>query len=189
MFERRTYSAVEFFHVLVACQPLAVRRIDHHQGICHLVFDFRLLAFDFRQLRIELLHTYLSELHVTLHSGGLDVLGGLSDGIERGVGTVYPVRESPLLAVVVINPVPQLRVEVMPPLEGERLPEDSGGYVPCDECRLYGQGTRAAHGVVEVALPLPARHQQHARRQDLVDGRFSRRYTVSAFVQALAAAV
>ena len=97
--------------------------------------------------------------------------------------------ELSLLRIVVVDITPQLRIKIRPFLKPERLPEYARSYVPCYQCRLDGDGAGTAHRIIEIALPAPSGYQQHSGSQHLIDRSFGRRYTVSALMQTLAAAV
>ena len=52
---------------------------------------------------VYLLHADLLEFDIVLHAGGLDILGGLLDGIERGVGTIDAMGELAFLRIIIID--------------------------------------------------------------------------------------
>ena len=174
--EARADVLVELHHVLVLREPLAVWRVHHHH--CALRVD-----------AVQFLQAYLPYVDVALHARRLHVLQGRLHCIEACVAAVYAVREVPLCRVVVIDFLKEAAVEVLPFLEGEPLPEHARSYVVRYQRRLYGQCAGAAHRVVEVRLPVPARHQQHAGSKRLVDRGFGGGGAITAFVQRLAAAV
>ena len=51
-------------------------------------------------------HESLLGEHISMHAGGLDVLGGLLNGIERGIRAVYLVVELAFLAVIIVDVAP-----------------------------------------------------------------------------------
>ena len=91
--------------------------------------------------------------------------------------------------LVVVDIVEQLTVEVRPFLKGILLAEQARCHVAGNESRLDEQRTAAAHGVNEVCFTLPARHENHAGSQHLVERRLDRLLTVSATMQRLTAGV
>ena len=99
------------------------------------------------------------------------------------------VVELALLGVVVVDAREELLVEVGPFLEGEAFAEDARRDVARDECGLYGDCSRSAHGVDEVGVTLPSRHENHASCEDLVEGSLDTLLSVAAAVQGVAAGV
>ena len=129
------------------------------------------------------------EVDVFGHAGTLDVLGGNVDGPGRDVAAVYAVGKFAFVAVVVVESLEKFLVEVLPPFEGKALAEDAGIGVGGDEGGFDEKGTRAAHGVDEVFLAVPAGFEYHAGRQHLVDGRLGLSHTVAPLVERLARTV
>ena len=163
VFEGRTDSRIKILHLFVRVETLAVRGIEHHQGIYHFVIYHLPIyciigPFDF-------FHADLLEFDIFLDTGGFDILGCLLDGIERGIGAVDLMGEIPLVAVVDVNVTPEVGIEIGPFLKSVRRTEDTRGDVAGDKGSFNKESSRAAHGVIEVELPVPSRHEQHACRQ------------------------
>ena len=97
--------------------------------------------------------------------------------------------ELAFLRIIVVNLVEQVLVEVCPFLEGVLLAEHTRGHVAGYEGSLDEQCARAAHGVDEVGLAVPAGHENHSGRQHLVERGLNVLLPVAAAVQALAAGV
>ena len=99
------------------------------------------------------------------------------------------VRKLALAAVVVVDFVKQLTVEVAPALKGKTVAihtrEDVAGNHGC----LNEEGTRATHRIYEVALSAPAGHKYDSGSQHLVDGCLGLRHAVATLVQRLARTV
>ena len=154
---------------------LTVGRISHHDAL--------LLG-----LREEL-EVLFSDGDVVGQTGGLDVQTGCIDGLDVDVVAIDVMLELAFLRVVIVYLVEEVGIEVGPLLEGKLLAEQSRGHIAGNQGGLDEQRTTAAHGVDEVAVALPARHQDHAGSQHLVERCFHRLLTVAATVQRLATGV
>ena len=129
------------------------------------------------------------EVDVFGYAGTFDVLGGNVDSPGRDVAAVYAMSKFAFVAVVVVECLEKLLVEVLPPFEGKALAEDAGIGVGGDEGGFDENGTRAAHGVDKVFLAVPAGFEYHAGRQHLVDGRLGLSHAVAPLVERLARTV
>ena len=124
---------------------------------------------------------------VLSQSGCAHVEAGRLYGLGVYVIAVYVVRELAFLRVVVVYAVEEVGVEVGPLLERIALAEHARSHVAGDERGLDKQRARAAHGVDEVRIALPSRHEYHARGEHLVERSLDRLLPVAAAVQAFAA--
>ena len=177
MFECGSDSAVEAFHIFVAGQSLAVRRVHHDEWPVGLLSGF------------EFFQANLSEFDISRHARGFDIFLGLLNGVERSVRTIYFVRKLAFLAIVVVDFAPEIGVEIGPFLEGKSLAEDARRDISCDQRGLDGQSAGTAHRVVEIGLSSPSGYEQHTCCKCLIDRRFGVGDAVTAFVQTLAATV
>ena len=90
------------------------------------------------------------------------------------------VMELALLGIVVVDAVEDVGIEIRPFLEGIFFAEEPGGHVAGYEGRLDGQCAAAAHRVDEVAVALPACHQDHAGSKHLVQWGFNALLAIAA---------
>ncbi len=171
VFEPVADQAVQPFHVLDA-DALAVGGIGNQHSSFGSFLPFRQGA------GMQLDHT--------ADSGAAYVLRGDVDGAGRHVGPDYLVGELPFAGIVVIEAVKQLRVEVLPVLEGEMAAVDSRIYVGGDQGRLDQEGAGSAHGVDQRRIAPPAAFEDDAGGEHLVDGGLGLRHAVAALVQRLA---
>ena len=88
--------------------------------------------------------------------------------LDVAVVGIDMVFELAFLRVVVVDAVEEILIEVGPFLEGKLLAEHAWRNVARNEGSLNGDGSRTAHGVDEVALAVPSRHENHAGSQHLV---------------------
>ena len=154
---------------------LAVGRIGDHDALL---------------LRLgEVLEVLLTHGDVARQSCGLHVHQCRVHGLDIHVVAVDMVVELALHAVVVVDRVEEVGIEVGPFLEGILLSEESWCHVPGDQRCLDEQGATAAHGVDEVGVALPARHQDHTCCQHLVQRCLYALLAVAAAVERLTAGV
>ena len=97
--------------------------------------------------------------------------------------------ELAFLAVIVVDGVEQLLVEVNPLLESELFTEHARGNVTRYQGGFDGDGSRTTHRVYQVTFTFPAGHQYHSGGQDLVQRSFHRFLAVTAAVQGFTAGV
>ena len=151
---------------------LAIGRIGHHQGrLGRLLEVLEVLQLNGDGLR-QSCCTYVQT--------------GLGHSLRVDVVAIDVVVAIAFLRVVVVYLVEELLVEVGPFLEGKLLAEQAGTHVAGDEGCLDEQRTASTHGVDEVGLAAPARHQDHACCQHLVERGLGRLLTIAATMQALA---
>ncbi len=117
------------------------------------------------------------------HAGVFEVGCGYVDGFRRNVGANDGDGDFAFGAVVVIDFVEKVAVEVWPRFECEVFAEYAGGDVGCYQSRLAQEGAAAAHGVDERGVAAPAAAQYYSCRKHFVDGGFGLRHAVAAFVQ------
>ena len=129
------------------------------------------------------------ELDVFVKAGILDVGTRNGNGLALDVAAVYLVGELALSAVIVIDALKQLGIIVGPILERIAVAVHARSDVGTDKGCLDEEGARAAHGVYQVGLAVPAAQQDDACRQHLVDGCVGLSHAPAAFEQRLAAAV
>ncbi len=175
MLELGADEGVEGVHV-VDTDALAVGRIGHHHA-------GRLRGLGPGAQRLAL------QLYVAGHAGALDIALGDGDSLGRDVGAVYLVGDGALAAVVVVQAVKELGVEVGPALKCKSAAEDAGVDVGGDEGCLDKECTRAAHGVDQRAVAAPAAAQDDACGEHLVDGGVGLGHAVAALVERLARGV
>ena len=138
---------------------------------------------------LEVLEVLLGHGDVVRQSGRLDIDAGGIDSLDVHVIPVDMMVERTLPRVVVVYLVEEVGIEVRPLLKGKLLAEESRRHVAGDERRLNQQCAAAAHGVDEVGVALPSRHQYHACCQHLVQWSLHRLLPVPSPVQRLAAGV
>ena len=129
------------------------------------------------------------ELDVLVESCALDVGTGDSDGLALDVAAIDLVGELTLGTVVVVDVGEQFLVIVGPLLEGIVVTINARGDVGADEGSLDEECARAAHGVDQVGLAVPAAQQDDAGSEHLVDGCIGLPHTPAALEQRFAAAV
>ena len=137
----------------------------------------------------EVLEVLLSDGDVVGQTCGLHVEEGRIDGFDVNVVTVYMVLELTLLALVVIDFIEQVCIEVRPFLKGIFFAEQTRGHVLGDEGCLDENGTGAAHGIDEIGVALPTREQDHACSEHLIERCLDTLLTITASVQRLTAGV
>ena len=137
----------------------------------------------------EVLEVLLLNGDVTAQPGGLHVHHCRVHGLDVHVVAIDMVLELALHAVVIVYLVEEVGIEVGPLLEGILLAEQTRGHVLGDECRLDEQGARAAHGVDEVGIALPAAHQDHACREHFVERGLDALLAIASAVERLTAGV
>ena len=103
-------------------------------------------------------------------SGTLDVGTGNGNGLALNIVAINLVLEFAFGAVVVIDALEEFVVIVGPSLESILVAIHARIDVGGDEGGLDQEGSRAAHGVDEVALAPPAAQQDDAGGKHLVDG-------------------
>ena len=137
----------------------------------------------------ELLYGHGPEVDVLVEARAFNILLRYLDGAQGTVEAVALEVELPFRAVVVVKAVEELLIEVAPFFKGKGGAVYAGRYVQCNHGGLYEQRSGAAHGVVEVALPFPAGHEEHSCGECLVERGFRLRDAPASFVQGLAGAV
>jgi hypothetical protein len=157
------------FEEIVGRDTFPIRRIgDHDRLLCGL---------------FELLEVLLLDDDVLGCTGCFDVLGSNGDGARTAVVSVYLMFKGTLLTVVVVYLVVQLGIEIFPFLEGVVLTEDAGVDVAGDEVRFYGEGSRSAHRVDEVAISFPTGQQDDTCSENFVDRCIDRSLTITTAMQ------
>ena len=167
---------------LLHMHTLAVRWIRHQQHV------LALLAFLFCCQSL-VRYVGLLELYILGDTSRLGVLLSKRQRTFRHVTGVNLVRELPLLAVVFIQLLEQLLVEVMPFLKGKTVSEDAWRNVQGYQSGFNDDSSASAHWIDEVTLSVPSCHQQHSRCHGFTDGCLVLHHSVSTLVQALARAV
>ncbi len=164
-------QAVEPFHV-VGTDTFAIG------GICYQYAPFgRFLPF--RQgAGVQLDHA--------ADARAADILGGDVNRAGRHVGADDFVGYLALFRIVVIEAVKQLRVEVLPVLEGEMAAVDTGIYVGGNQRGLDQECAGAAHRVNQGAVAAPAAFENDAGGEHLVNRGLGLRDAVAALVERLA---
>ena len=150
---------------------LAIGWVGHHQGRLGRLLEV-----------LEVLQLHADDLCQT---GSTHVQTSLCHGLRIDVVAIDVVVEVALLRVVVVDLVEEFLVEVGPFLEGELLAEQAWTHIAGDEGCLDEQCAATAHGVDEVGLAAPARHQDHTGCQHLVEWCLSGLLTVAATMQRL----
>ena len=151
-------------------QPLAYHLIGGQQVGCRDAFSIRRIGHhDAGFLRLlEVLEVLLVDGDVAGETSRFDVHAGGIDRFDVHIVTIDVVFELTLLRVVVVDFVKEFRVEVGPLLKCKLLTEQARSHIPRNECSLDEQGAGTAHGVNEISLSLPSRHQNHSCCQYLV---------------------
>ena len=172
--ERRAERGIESVNIR-RTEALAIGGIGHHDA-----FGRRLCPL-IERLALELDHI--------LDTCRLDILAGDSHSVCVDVATVDLVGEFLLLAIVVIELLEEVCVEVGPLLESEALAEDTGVDIAGYEGRLNQECARAAHRIREIAVSAPSGLHDDARSQDLVDRCLGVVDLISAVTERLAARI
>ena len=131
----------------------------------------------------KLVEILLGYFDLFAQSGSFDIPCGDVYGVAVNVVTIDLMCEFTFLRLVVVNPVKHLLVEVRPFLESIFLAEYARCDAAGDKCRFDGYRSRTAHRVYQVAFAVPARHQDHAGGQYLVQRGFHGFLPVAAPVQ------
>ena len=137
----------------------------------------------------EHLEVLLRDGNIASQTSSLYIQARRVHGLDVDVVTIDVVLEFALLRVVVVNLVKQVGVEVGPLLEGKLLAEQAWSHVAGYQRSLDEQRTASAHGVNEIRLARPARHQNHTCGQHLVQRGLDALLTIAATMQRLAARV
>ena len=142
---------------------------------------------------IDLLKILYREGNVLLQTSFTDVFGGDIDGDLGDVRSVDVVQEFLFLRIVIVEFLPEVVVVSQfaygPTLEAEALAIESGRCVGGDERSLDEEGSRAAHGVIEVACAVVAGLEQDACGKHFADGGVGELLLVAALVERVAARV
>ena len=179
--EGATEAAVEVFDRLPLGQPLAVGRVgEHTTALARALHPGQLPLADDDHL------AQAGGDHVLARLGDHLGVGVVADELRPGLG------QAALLALQGLGgePLPQLRVVLVPGHEAELLAQQARGRVAEHERRLDEQGAAAAHRVEQDGLlggPLgPAGQADNGRGQALLERRLTRAGAVAAAVQAVA---
>ena len=121
-----------------------------------------------------------------LQAGGAYVAAGCLHGLGVDVGADDGVGGVALLAVVVVEALEELAVEVGPLLESVAGAEDARVDVRGYECGFDEEGAGAAHGVEERGVSAPAGLEDDAGGEDLVEGCLCGLDAVAALAERLA---
>ena len=137
----------------------------------------------------KVLEVLQGDCHLLAQTSSLHVACGYLHRLSVVVVAVDMVLKLLLPAVVLVYALKELAIEVGPLLKRIFLAEHTGSYATRYQRRLHGKRAATAHGVDEVALATPARLQDDAGSQHLVQGRLHGLLAIAAAVQALARAV
>ena len=91
-----------------------------------------------------------------------------------------------LRRVVIVYLAAKLTVEVWPTFEGIALTINAWRRTRSDQRSLYEEGARPTEGIHQIALSVPARLEQDARCQHLINRSTILLHTIAPLVQALA---
>ena len=94
--------------------------------------------------------------------------------------SVNLMRKFALLAIIIVNLVEHLRIEIHPFLKCESFAEYSRSDVSCYQCCFHRNRSRTAHRVNQVTFAAPSCHQNHTGSQYFVQRSFYLFLTVSA---------
>ena len=126
LFEPGTDGLVEVEDV-VGGDALAIRRVGDHDG--------RLLRL------LKLIEVLLHDVHHLVHSSRASIVDCRGHGVAVDVVSIDFVVELPLLAVVVVDPLQEVFIEVFPAFESKLLPEHTRIDIEGDERRLHENGS------------------------------------------------
>ena len=160
---------------VVGRDALTVWRIGHHDTLV---------------LRLgEVLEVLLLDSDIVGQTSSLDVETGRVDSLDVYIVAVDMMVELTFLRIVVVNLVKEVGIEVGPLLEGKLLAEQARSHVSGNKRSLDEQCARTTHGINEIRLAMPARHQDDTCSQYFVDGGFDRLLAIAATMQRLATGV
>ena len=134
---------------------LTIRRVAHDDGLL-------------RRLG-EVLEVLLLDSDILAQTGGLHIQVGSVDSLDVYIIAIDMMLEFLLARIIIIYFLKEVGVKVWPLLECISLAEDPRRHVTCYEGSLDGESSRTAHGVYEISLAPPSRHQDHARGKHLIE--------------------
>ena len=126
------------------------------------------------------------QLNVTAYSSALDVFASDSDSSWRNVGAINLAFEFTLCAVVVVERLVEVGIEVGPIFKCKMFAVDTGIDISSDEGSFNEESAGATHRVDKRSFATPAAAQNDASSKHLVDRSFGLSHAIATLMERLA---